>query len=110
MYPRFHFAAFQSIIDNMTLSESEITEYGDPLWSLRTPADGSDLTHRIGYFVNYERLPNTSACAIDHARSVFSDASMPADWSLLYYSIVSDGVLNPMEMEDVKPSNGCCCS
>ena len=36
----FHFPAFQSIIDNMTLSESEITEYGDPLWSLRTTAEG----------------------------------------------------------------------
>ena len=37
----FTSAAFQSIIDNMTLSESEITEYGDTFstLSLQRPMD-----------------------------------------------------------------------
>ena len=30
MHPSFLLPAFQSIIDNMTLSEAEITEYGGP--------------------------------------------------------------------------------
>ena len=51
----------------MTLSEVEITEYGDPFWSLTTTPDGPDLIYRIGYFVNYERLPNNSECVIDRA-------------------------------------------
>jgi hypothetical protein len=59
-----YFAAFQSIIDNMTLSEAEITEYGGPFWSLTTTSDDPDLIHRIGYFVNYERSPNNSEHAI----------------------------------------------
>ena len=67
MHPRVYFAAFQSIIDNMTLSEVEITEYGDPFWSLTTTPDGPDLIHRIGYFANYERSPNNSECVIDRA-------------------------------------------
>ena len=58
----------------MTLSESEITEYGNPLWSLTTMTDGPDLTHRIGYFANYERLPNTSECGNWPYWSVFSNA------------------------------------
>lgn len=48
----------------MTLSEAEITEYGYPFWTLTTTADGPDLIHRTGYFVNYERLPNNSECVI----------------------------------------------
>jgi len=44
----------------MTLSEAEITEYGGPFLSLATTTDGPDLTRRIGYFVNYERLLNNS--------------------------------------------------
>ena len=94
----------------MTLSESEITEYGDPLWNLRTTADGPDLIHQIGYCANYERLHNASECGIDCVGPCPLMWSMSVDWSLPYYSIVFDVASNPMETEDAKPSNVCLCS
>ena len=49
----------------MTLSESEITEYGVPYGIDEERYTGSN--YRIGFFVNCERLPNISECVIGHA-------------------------------------------
>ena len=51
----------------MTLSEAEITEYGDPFFESHDDDRRPDLIHQIGYFVNYECLLNSSECVIDRA-------------------------------------------